>query len=49
MASFGLREQRCVANVTVTWPDGTESSFDNVAAQQTLEIEQNGLMKRLGS
>jgi hypothetical protein len=42
---FGLGETETVSQVTVTWPDGTEHTFEDVEADQRLLVFPNGTVQ----
>lgn len=39
---FGLGETPVVERLTVSWPDGTERSFNDVAGDQRIQVRQDG-------
>ena len=45
---FGLGESEEVAEMTVVWPDGTERTFESVAADQRLRVFPNGTLQSTG-
>ncbi len=45
--TIGLREAASVARLTVHWPDsGTSQTFENLAADQFIEIRESGASPR---